>query len=71
MLNFALPSGYTRDPETPEEIQNEDGVTINLPPLKEDATLQETISHVNDYFDYLSVRLDQLRKRVKKLEDKR
>jgi hypothetical protein len=71
MLNFALPSGYTRDPETPEEIQNEDGVTINLPLLKEDATLQETIAHVNDYFDYLSVRLDQIRKRVKKLEDKK
>jgi hypothetical protein len=71
MLNFALPSGYTRDPETPEEIQNEDGVTINLPLLKEDATLQETVAHVNDYFDYLSVRLDQIRKRVKKLEDKK
>jgi hypothetical protein len=71
MLNFALPSGYTRDPETPEEIQNEDGVTINLPLLKEDATLQETVAHVNDYFDYLSIRLDQIRKRVKKLEDKK
>jgi hypothetical protein len=69
MLNFVLPSGYTRDPETPDEIQNEDGVTINLPPLSGDATLQETVAHVNDYFDYLCVRLDQLRKRIKRLED--
>lgn len=70
MLNFALPSGYTRDPDTPDEIQNEDGVTINLPPLKGDATLQDTVAHVNEYFDYLSVRLDQLRRRIKKLEVK-